>query len=152
MIVDRMEHLGLYRGMSPQLDVAIAFAEKQGAALRGDAPVDLLDGAGYAFSTSYATEPEEERRYEVHRRYIDLQIMQEGEETCLVTDLAQFPDRDEYQEPDDLQFLNGEPAEHVRFKLLPGTFAIFFPHDAHKPACSVPGCDRVTKCVIKIAV
>ena len=150
MIVDRMEKLEMYRGISPQLDVAIAFAIGQGATLRGDAPVDLLDDAGYAFSTNYPTGPEAERRYEVHRRYIDLQIMQEGEESCQVADLSDFPDRDDYQEADDLQFLNGEPPHHVRFNLVPGTFAIFFPHDAHKPGCSIPDCDRVTKCVIKV--
>jgi YhcH/YjgK/YiaL family protein len=152
MIIDRLENITQYCGISPNLDIAIAYAQTNAMTLRGDAPVDLDEQAGYAFSTHYATEPEASRRYEVHRRYIDLQIMQEGSEHCRVAHIQQFPERGDYKPDDDLQFLNGTPDSHVAFDLRPGIFAIFFPHDAHKPSCNLPECASVTKCVIKIAI
>jgi biofilm protein TabA len=150
MIVDRLENLSLYCGLLEQLDVGIAFVQDGVGALACGQRVELPADAGYAMKASYAPNPEGERRYEVHRRYIDLQVMLEGEEECLVTDLGAFPGRDVYQEADDLQFLEGDVEGAVRFRFRPGMFAIFFPHDAHKPACHVAGCDRVVKCVVKI--
>jgi len=34
--------------------------------------------------------------------------------------------------------------------LLPGTFAVFFPHDLHRPCCQTHGESLIRKAVIKI--
>jgi biofilm protein TabA len=84
---------------------------------------------------------------ECHQQYIDIQTVMRGSERCGVIYkqrcLAQV-----YDAATDMQYLNGIPDW---ITLLPGDFAIFFPHDGHVPGIS---CNEtpvaVTKIVVKI--
>jgi len=98
---------------------------------------------------SYDTRVFEDCRFEAHRRYIDVQMVLEGQERIDV----QFVDALEaepFDEEADNMFLDGAAAASV--VMTPGTFVACFPEDAHKPGIAVNGSEPVKKAVFKVLV
>ncbi|MFC5700621.1 YhcH/YjgK/YiaL family protein [Cohnella faecalis] len=86
---------------------------------------------------------------EKHERYIDVQYLIDGEET-----IGWFPLREElepskpYVEEDDYA-LYAPAGDEVPLRLAPGMFAIFFPHDIHRPGMGEKG-GKIKKAVAKV--
>ncbi len=100
------------------------------------------------------TGKKEEKLPEVHSRYAELQFMAEGSEY-----MGFYPDRgdnrileDCLEEKDTLYYQENSLSEEVMLLMTPGTYAVFFPEDVHRPFCQVEAPARVKKIVIKIAV
>ena len=100
------------------------------------------------------TGKKEETLPEVHSRYAELQFMAEGSEY-----MGFYPDRgdnrileDCLEEKDTLYYQENPLSEEVMLLMTPGTYAVFFPEDVHRPFCQVEAPARVKKIVIKIAV
>ena len=100
------------------------------------------------------TGPAEEKLPEVHRRYAELQYMAEGSEV-----MGFYPDRGDSQiledcleEKDTLYYRENPKAEEKLLLMTPGTYAVFFPEDVHRPFCQTGAPGRVKKIVIKIAL
>ena len=96
----------------------------------------------------------EERLPEVHRRYAELQFMAEGTEY-----MGYYPDRgdnrvleDCLQEKDTLYYQENPLSEEKMLLMTPGTYAVFFPEDVHRPFCQTEAPARIKKIVIKMAV
>lgn len=91
---------------------------------------------------------EEGARLEAHRRYIDIQYTIEGDERIGWMPLArcQAPDGP-FDEKKDVVLFADRPTTFVA--VPPGSFAIFFPHDAHAP---LAGHGRLKKAIVKVAV
>jgi len=87
-------------------------------------------------------------RLEAHRRYIDIQFTIEGDEEIGWTPLASCAAPDgSFDETKDILFFGDAPSAWVR--VPPGSFAIFFPEDAHAP---LAGHGALVKAIVKIAV
>ena len=102
----------------------------------------------YANVEAYAPKTEENARFESHDRMADIQIVLEGDEFIDVFPLdgsekAVFSD-----DARDLAFYEGKDVS-VRVHLMPGTFALILPGEAHKP-CIRAKSDQVLKMVVKI--
>ncbi len=100
------------------------------------------------------TEAKEKKLPEVHRRYAELQYMAEGCEL-----IGYYPDRGDNQiledcleEKDTLYYQENPLAGEVMLPMTPGTYAVFFPEDVHRPFCQAEGPARVKKIVVKIAL
>lgn len=115
-----------------------------------DGKHDIGEGAYVSIST-YATQPVEERRPESHHKYIDLQFIIEGEEQIGYTDIAQAGEIAEENTVKDLVFYKSVDNETM-LKMLPGSFAVFYPWDVHRPNCLAKSSVRVRKAVVKIPV
>jgi biofilm protein TabA len=98
--------------------------------------IDHKDGRG-----------EEGARLEAHRRYIDIQYTIEGDELIGWMPLArcQSPGGP-FDEKKDVVLFADRPTTWVAVPA--GSFAIFFPHDAHAP---LAGHGRLKKAIVKIA-
>lgn len=80
------------------------------------------------------TKPKDECPLESHRRYIDIQCLARGEEKIgfavddgrAVVEESKLPGRD-------IIFYKSVPHEGF-IDMAPGTYAVFFPHDIHRPA------------------
>jgi YhcH/YjgK/YiaL family protein len=84
MIYDRFENIDLYFQAGTRLHRALTYARnaaRDAPEGRSDIDADRL----YASVAAYATGPPEERRFEAHRRYIDVQVLLEGEENIDVS-------------------------------------------------------------------
>lgn len=97
-----------------------------------------------------------ERRYEIHRAYIDVQFVTSGCEDLLLCEEERFISPCAYDAERDIAFFEDKPREDLRLHLRPGLFCVIFPGWAHLP-CLRPlhGADLtqpVVKCVAKIPV
>jgi biofilm protein TabA len=112
-----------------------------------------IDGDNaYAPVSEYLSKTEEEGKFEVHRRYIDIQYVINGEEKIGLAPLANRRDViTPYNDENDIEFLTVSDSEY--HKATPDNFFIFFPSDIHKPGMRT-GQDSVTirKIVVKIKV
>jgi biofilm protein TabA len=91
---------------------------------------------------------EDGARLEVHRRYIDIQYTIAGDELIGWMPLARCAAPDgAFDEAKDVGFFADRPSTWAA--VPPGSFTIFFPHDAHAP---LAGQGRLRKAIVKVAV
>ena len=150
MILDLVGHRGRYRGLGSELDRALEYlAETDFSALEdGRHPID--GQAIFALVSTYETEPESVRSFEAHRRYIDVQYILTGREIICWAPLQELTTAGEYSAEKDIVFLAGD--SRARLQLTPGTFALFYPQDAHKPNCAWDSPQPARKVVVKVRV
>ncbi|MCK9352747.1 MAG: YhcH/YjgK/YiaL family protein [Gallionella sp.] len=87
-------------------------------------------------------------RLEAHRRYIDIQLVLEGDEQMGWKPLADcFNPVSEHSMEKDIRFFHDAPASWVA--VPPDHFCIFFPEDAHAPLVAS---GMVRKVIFKVAV
>lgn len=112
----------------------------------------LLQGEDMFASVAFpTTQPAEERKYEAHKKYIDVQFLYSGTEAIRVTPIQGLTVATPFDVQKDIVFY-----EHNRnfetVVLRPGRFAVFFPEDAHMPLCQQEGIQKLHKVVVKISV
>ena len=92
--------------------------------------------------------PKEHAQLEAHRKYIDIQLVLEGDEQMGWKPLADClnPVSDHSTEKD-IRFFHDAPASWIA--VPPDHFCIFFPEDAHAP---LVGAGNIRKVIFKIAV
>ena len=99
---------------------------------------------------SYQSKKEEDCCFEKHQKYIDIQVVLEGEEIIGFESEDKLTSTvDELDSKDYMLFaLNGE---YDKLRVSRGDFVIFFPHEAHAPAIAVNDeTSNVRKAVFKI--
>ena len=90
----------------------------------------------------------EAAQLEVHRRYIDIQLVLEGVDEMGWKALIECREpADEYSAERDIRFFRDAPAAWIAVPT--GAFCIFFPEDAHAPLVSS---GSIRKVVLKIAL
>lgn len=88
-----------------------------------------------------------EAKLECHRRYIDIQLVLEGEDEMGWKALAECHNPvNDYSAEKDIRFFHDAPASWIATP--PGHFCIFFPEDAHAPLVST---GNIRKVIFKIA-
>lgn len=137
MIYDRMERLAAYRGLSSTLDSLIDFL------LQGDwssMPMGRIkvDEDKAFINHSIVELKAEQPLYEMHRLYGDIHISISGGETIGYAPMEQiaWPCQDD-------ETLLAPGKDVCQLTMLPGTFAIFFPWDAHRPSQGSGNCDKL---------
>jgi len=106
-------------------------------------------GAAWFCNISVAnTAPEETRHTEFHRRYLDIQILLEGEEIIHFSCADARQQQAEERKPD--LFIVAQPQLPHSLHLRPGDFAIFYPGEAHQALCAVGEPATIRKAVFKI--
>ncbi|QNS14729.1 N-acetylneuraminate anomerase [Mannheimia bovis] len=101
---------------------------------------------------SFETTPAEGKKAEMHRKFVDIQLLIEGEEMIEYglsqPDLSKY---DEYRDEDDYQLTDAIDDKN-EITLKPNMFAIFLPYEPHKPGNSVNGDKVLKKLVVKVPV
>jgi biofilm protein TabA len=118
-------------------------------------PVGNYDIQGndiYVQVIDLTTKPVEETRPEVHRKYIDVQFLCRGRERIgFADDTGRNVVAEDLLAGRDLLFYESMENEST-LEMYPGSFAVFFPYDAHRPACHAGKPEPIRKIVIKVAV
>ncbi len=101
----------------------------------------------------FETSAAEDKQAEMHRKFIDIQLLISGEEMIEYglqqPDLSKF---DEYRDEDDYQ-LTAAIEDKNELVLKPNQFAIFLPYEPHKPGNCVNGKNKILKkLVVKVPV
>jgi biofilm protein TabA len=119
---------------------------------RGASQKIELSGGVFAVEQVYDTKPRAEGFFESHRKYIDVQIVAEGEELMEVVDVSRITVREPYvAERDLITYHDTDKAAALR--LVAGEGAIFFPVDIHMPSLRLGSTAvLVRKSVVKVPV
>lgn len=112
-----------------------------------------IDGRNiFAQVLDLTTQTWDENRPEVHRRYLDIQFLAWGEEKIGVAiDTGNNEISESLLEQRDIIFYHGSENESF-IEMTPGTYAIFFPQDVHRPACIKNKVSAIRKIVVKVAI
>ena len=104
----------------------------------------------------YFTKSENEKFWESHKKYLDVQIMINGTEKVAINDIRDMEVKS-FDEEKDLTILEGDKAFDIIMKT--GDVLVFFTNDVHKPELNVSENDNsgnirkiVTKVVFKIEI
>ncbi|WP_168123708.1 YhcH/YjgK/YiaL family protein [Paenibacillus sp. HB172176] len=102
----------------------------------------------FAMVQEVQTEREQERRWESHQRYTDIQFLIAGDE------MIGFAESDgstiEEQHDDRDLLFHGKTGAVTNLILKPGMYAVFFPGELHRPCCAVSAAGVIRKIVLKI--
>jgi biofilm protein TabA len=150
MIIDRIaDHEG-YGGLGSGIKRALEYLADTDFTALEDGKHAIEGNAIYALLLSYDTEPESARSFEAHRKYIDVQYLLSGREIIHWAPLDELTAKGEYSDEKDIVFLSGD--SRAQLHLVPGTFALFLPEDAHKPNCAWDGPGPARKVVVKVRI
>ena len=139
---------------APIIRRAVRYCRETDVSQMGESRFEL-DGEDFiALICDRVTEAKEKKLPEVHRRYAELQYMAEGSEL-----MGFYPDcgdneilEDLLEEKDTIYYKENPAAGEKMLLMTPGTYAVFFPEDVHRPFCQVEKPERVKKIVVKIAL
>ena len=138
-----------YRGIHPNLDMALERITKEFLSSVGEERVEIKGSDVYATRFTYETIPEEESFFEAHKNYLDIHLMLEGAERVEIAPPDTLTEFDRV-EANDFYAYRGEGQ--YRLVLSPGDFLVVFPNDAHKIKMRVDGPETVTKAVFKVRI
>jgi len=104
----------------------------------------------YAQITDMETAPKNEKKPEIHKKYIDVQYLVSGiERIGIAVDTHKNKVSEAYSEEKDVLFYE-ECEGETDLLMLPGNFAVFFPNTVHRPGCNDGKNAKIRKVVIKI--
>ncbi len=147
MIYDNFSNLSAYKGFSKGLDRVIEWAKTNKVE---DLPLGRTEIEGNkVFVNVMIAEPhpEEGAHYEVHHKYMDLQMDVEGCEDFEVPNEFQLG-AEGFDEAADIGFGDGPVGDLGH--LGNGKFALFLANEPHMPTLCAGDCKQVKKAVFKI--
>lgn len=150
MIIDSLKNLPLYFPTLPLLsEVEKHLSDITGSTINGK--YDISDKL-FIVVNRYSAVSEEDKPYEVHRRYADLQMILCGRETIFAADTNElkFLSDDFKSGGDNALYENGVNTAKTSVTLVPGNFAVFFPGEAHKPGIDCGEKSDILKVIFKI--
>jgi len=148
MVLDALARGERYAALHPAFARAFAFLASTDLAALPTGRNDIDGDAMFVILDRQEGRGRDRARLEAHRRYIDIQLTLSGDEEIGWTPLAACASADgAFDETKDIVFFRDRPSAWVR--VTPGSFAIFFPDDAHAP---LAGQGPLVKAIVKIAV
>ena len=148
MILDTLCQSAPFRQLGPRFAAGLKWLEEFSLATP-DGRHDIAGGDVFALVQSYDTVPPSQKKYESHRVYADIQYVAAGSEVIYYAPTIGLIPTMAYDEGKDC-LLYSDPAAGTPLLLQPGSFAIFYAQDGHKPGCLHQAACRIKKVVIKV--
>ena len=150
MIIDKLENVEHYRGLSDRLRRGLDFLLNTKFDQLHDGK-HLIDGnCVFAILSTYVTQKETKILFEAHKKYIDIQYIVSGKEIIYWSHIENLAGNGEYSEKDDIIIFKGE--NKTALPMRENYYSIFFPQDAHKPGCILGQPGEVKKVVVKVLI
>jgi YhcH/YjgK/YiaL family protein len=151
MIIDKIDSAEIYYGLGQRIAQGLALL-KDPDVLNAAKGRYEVDGKNLFFmADEYDSKPENEGRFEAHRKYLDIQFIVSGREWIGCRELEGLKLETPYNPDKDIEFYHrAEPM--TRIDLEAETFAIIWPHEAHMPGRAFDKSERVKKIVVKVKV
>lgn len=153
MIIGNVNHLDLVPYVPAKLKSAIDYVKNN---INNNTPVGRYEIDGDNIFVLISEGPSrfiQDALPEFHHKYIDIQIVLDGQEGMAVATLPPHTTvTDDRLANNDIAFVE-TPAEETTFVLQQDDFVIFYPKEVHKPLCAVN--DKIAtirKAVVKVAV
>lgn len=151
MIIDTIENLVRYKGLSPNIDQAIDYIR---ATDLNEMPLGHTAVSGECVHFNHfqymTVEKAEDSLFEAHKKYLDLHVILSGQEFVAVAPIEALEHVEERPDEDSVMY-RGEAA--FRFPITTGQFVLLYPGEGHLPRLSINGVNTdVNKVVFKIQV
>ena len=149
MILDSLKNKAQYAALHPRFQTVFDFIDNNDVAALPCGRHDIDGDNIFVVVQELDLRDEKEARLELHRKYIDIQLLLDGpaevfgwseKKDCLT------PEAD-FDEAKDVQFFTDTPQ--CFYSVGEGQFSILFPEDGHAPML---GEGHVKKCIFKIAL
>ena len=151
MIYDRLNNCEQYYALGEKFKKAFEFLKNTDLNSIEDGSYEIDGKEIYANIQSLKTKPIEEKKWEVHRKYNDIQYIIKGKEKMGYGILEDFNEIIiPYDKEKDVEFLNGKEFNFVDVK--EGDFVIFYPNDLHAPMLAYNQPENIKKVIVKIAI
>jgi len=151
MILDRLDNWTLYFPNGSLIAKAFGFLQNDIGPSTPDGRIDIDSDRLYAVIAAYETRPMEHCRFEVHRRYLDIQYLLAGSELIGWSGREGLTISEKYDPEKDVEYFE-HPANYTSLQLHSGQFAFFYPDDAHAPGARLGSIVTARKVLVKIAV
>ncbi len=152
MIIGQLKKFYEYDSLSRELIEAINYLKRTDFSKMAKGKYSIKGDEIYFILDEYLTMPKEEKKAEVHKKYIDIQYMISGTELMGAGFLDEKNEiSEEYDEGKD-RALYSKVHNESDIIMSKGMFAIFFPTDIHRPGCQYKGKMKVRKAIIKVCV
>lgn len=153
MIKDNLLHIDYYNYLSPGIYFGLKYLKSTDFSVMENGKYEIKEGKAYAIIQDYDTKPEEEGKFEAHKKFVDIQFIIEGEEKVFAGKLSEFEETVPYDEEKDICFLTPKADAKIDVvKLIAGEYVILTPQDVHMPSIAVENPSYVKKVVLKIIV
>ena len=149
MIFDKLENASCYYGLHKDMEKAFDFIKK---AVSENLPVGKyeIDGTNvYASVQEYATAPAAEKKFEGHRKYLDIQFIVSGNEAMQLAHISNMTKNTDYNDEKDVEFYENTD-NYTKSVVSANGYGIFLPQDIHKPGLEANGTENVKKILVKI--
>lgn len=153
MIFGHLNDRTTYASLAEKLPVlrrALAWIQSEGK--DKDPGKYPLESDMYADVQSTATQARENGRFESHEKFVDVQFCYEGGEVIEYAPASTLEPLTEYNPDKDVRHYRVPSAPQTALRLIAGSFAVFFPGDAHLPKVSNGLHANVRKVVVKIPI
>ena len=149
MILDQLDSALLYGGLGQRIATGLALLNEDSVRNAAPGKYEVQDDDIFYIVDEYETKPIEEGRLEIHRKYLDIQYIVSGTECIGFAPLAGLTEEMPYTGESDAAFYKYDPSMS-QLILKQGSFAIFWPNEAHMPGRMVNTSEKVKKIVVKI--
>lgn len=149
MVLDKIENKSLYASMHPLFKQAFNFLDEYLKNPKGPGKYEIAGDD--LFVTVSNSNTREEGLYEVHDKYIDIQVMIGGQEKVYCHWRSDLEAETEFDNEKDVQFLK-DGKDNIEFIFKKGEFMILYPWDVHKPSMTINSPEAITKMVFKVKI
>lgn len=148
MIFTTLTGLVDYTNIHPMCAAVLEFLEAHPIHTLPEGKTTIDGDKAFIMVSSCSPKTKEEALLETHKKYLDIQILIEGQETMGWAPTSSMQQIETpYNEDKDIAFYLDKTTHYVH--LTPGMAVVFLPADAHAPAiCEQP----IRKAVIKVLV
>ena len=129
MIFDTVKNLPQYRHLDGMGEVIKFLGENS----LNDLPSGRYELPNGIWCTISESKTKQSGDYEVHRKYVDVQVILAGSEKIGWMPLVDNDADYDFSVEKDIGFFDAESERALTLQMLPETFAVFYPEDAHKP-------------------
>lgn len=148
MILDTLSNADFHEGLHPSFRAAFAWLRKMDPSLP-DGRYEIEGPGLVAIVQRYETAPAELKKWETHRVHGDIQYMISGSEFVGYDRREKLTVKTSYNPEKDAEFYEPPGRASSSFLLEEGSFAVFYPHDAHQPGVMIGNPASVHKVVVK---
>lgn len=149
MITGNIHHLDLVPYLPAKLRAAIDYVKQH---INAQTPLGKIEIDGdrvFVQISNDSTDLLEQRRAEFHAKYLDIQIVLDGQEGMTFSNLPAGKADTDWLADKDVAFL-AAGGQEKQIVLQAGDFVVFYPGEVHKPLCAVVAPAHVRKAVVKI--
>lgn len=148
MIYDKLKNIALYKGLYPNLDLAIDYIQTGNYTSLPLGKHEILGEDVFVSVIELDGKDSKTTPFEIHKKYLDIHIDIAGNE--LIETGAEAVERS-FEEENDFGIVECETA--VSSYMSPNDFYICMLEEPHKPACAISEKNgKIKKCIFKILV